>query len=154
MCSLSPKDTPPKIDLGETEILLGPARAISLIISLVLLVAAICYELLSSSAGPPFTGKVAGVVMVVCPLLIGIIVSPRSKPVDYSVIAVQAISEIDELRRSNRAVMDELSKLGEIQDTTHLQVVLANNEAEMFRQHEQLGRAVGHWNEVSPLRIS
>lgn len=153
MCSWSRKGAPPKIDLGETEILLGPVRAVVLVLSIVILAVAIGYELLGSSEGSPLLGKVAGVAMVVSPLFIGIILSPQGKPVDYSVVAVQAIYEIDELRRSNRAVVDELSKLGELQDPTHLRVALANNAAEMIRQHEQLGRAVGHWNEVSPRAV-
>lgn len=88
--------------------------------------------------------------MVLAPLVIGVLVSPEQKPRDYSMIAVQAVSDLDELRRGNRALVEELLQVDVVHDGALAQFVIAKNAEEMERQFERLGQGAGHWFEVSP----
>lgn len=89
-------------------------------------------------------------VIVLLPIVISLVLAPKQRSEDHSATASLAVRELQELRRSQATILEDLSSvhLDAIEFEDKFSVLKSIDELQ--REYHQVGRSIGHWLEVSP----
>lgn len=124
------------------------ARLVIFVLSLVAVIWAIYYQVRVGAAGD--YALLATGVIVLLPIVISLVLAPKQKSEDHSATASLAVRELQELRRSQATILEDLGSvnLDVIEFEDKFSVMRSIDELQ--REYDQVGRSIGHWLEVSP----
>ncbi len=95
----------------------------------------------------------ANVGLAISGVFLGVAIAPVPRPADFTTLAVVAVDDVAELRRSTGALIDDLSTLmasDELGDKPATVAGLLRVEQELRRQSYQLIREISRWATISP----
>jgi len=86
-------------------------------------------------------------------VFLGVAIAPVPRPADFTTLAVVAVDDIAELRRSTGALIEDLSALmtsDKLGDKAATVAVVVRVQQELQRQSYQLVREISRWATISP----
>lgn len=87
---------------------------------------------------------------VVLPLVISLLIAPKQKSEDHSELSIQAVDDLEELRRSQESILEDLNSLDPSSLASDDFMRIMFSKRELMREHDQIANQIGYWAQVSP----